>query len=270
MSNRKKCFLKYVCFPMLFLFGCSTSYHEQVQKHSVEIKSLEKRTDDLSGKINLVVNDANILHNEMEEAKTSNIISRKKIDGLEASIRDLNERITSLSTSAKTPDIVPSAEKEIPVKMEESAADSSRSSGTQETEVQHRENAESPLTVAKGFWDAMNAKDIQSVMSHTTKESGDKLRIKDNDAITDGKITFGEVMVEDTKAIIKTATQPYRGTTTSEAQMQTILVKEDGQWKVDVDQTMASVPGGAMGASVQDVGQTAEEGLKKGTGEMKK
>lgn len=77
-------------------------------------------------------------------------------------------------------------------------------------------------------------------------------------------------MVEDTKAIIKTATQPYRGTTTSEAQMQTILVKEDGQWKVDVDQTMASVPGGAMGASVQDVGQTAEEGLKKGTGEMKK
>ena len=49
-----------------------------------------------------------------------------------------------------------------------------------------------------------------------------------------------------------------------EVQMQTILIKEDGQWKVDADQTMMSMFGGAMGEMMKGLSKALEEGFKKG------
>ena len=64
--------------------------------------------------------------------------------------------------------------------------------------------------------------------------------------------------------------QTNEGTTEFQVQMQTILVKEDGQWKVDADQTMMSMFGGAMGEMMKGLGKTLEEGFKKGFEEMGK
>jgi len=252
---------------MALLFGCSTAPQK---KHQADSRLLEKRIDDLAGKVNLVVTDANVLHNEMEETKTSNAIIQQKISGIEATVRDLNERITNLSTPAKIPDIAPPSAVETPVAPGVSVTDSSKPSDTPESEVQHKEDTEGQLGVAKGFWDAMTAKDIQAAKSYVTKESGDKLSITDTDATASNTMTFGEVTTEDNKATIETAMQTHYGTTTSEAQMQTILVKEDGQWKVDIDQTMSSMHGGAIGEATKDVGKAMEEGLKKGAEEMEK
>jgi len=64
--------------------------------------------------------------------------------------------------------------------------------------------------------------------------------------------------------------QTNEGTTEFQVQMQTILVKKDGQWKVDADQTMMSMLGGAMGEMMKGLGKTLEEGFKKGFEEMGK
>ncbi|KAB2834497.1 MAG: nuclear transport factor 2 family protein [Candidatus Brocadia sp.] len=269
MSHKRDCLLKCVCFAMLFLFGCSTSFDKKAHnEHRVKSRLLEKKIVDLAGKINLVVTDANVLHNEMEETKTSNTIIQQKISGLEATVRNLNERITTLSTPAKIPDIASPSAEAAPVTHDISVSDSSKPSDTPESGIQQGEDTESRLAVAKGFWDAMNAKDIQSAKRYVTKESGDKLLITDTDASS--KVTFGEVKTEDNKTIIETAMQTYRGTTTSEAKMQTILVEEDGQWKVDAGQTMVSMVGGAIGEKTQGIGRTMEQGLKKGAEEMGK
>ena len=260
-----------MCFPMVFLVGCSTSSNQRVNRmDSVDNRLLEKRIDDLSGKINLIVNDANRLHNEMEEIKTSNKTIQQKIEGLEASISNLNEQILSLRTSAKTPDIAQPPAEETDVEPALPITDSSKPSEVPESDIQKTVNAEIPLAVAKGFWDAMNAKDIQAVRSYATKESEDKLQIKDSDATTNCKVAFGEVKMEDNKSSIETAMQTYNGTTESEVQMQTILVREDGQWKVDADQTMMSMFGGAMGEMIQGLGKAMGEGLKKGMEEIGK
>lgn len=130
--------------------------------------------------------------------------------------------------------------------------------------------ADSQLAVAKGFWDAMNAKDIQAVRLYATKESADKLQAKDTNAPANCKVTFGDIKIEDDKTTIETAMQANDGTTEFNVQMQTILVKEEGMWKVDAEQTMMSMFGGAMGEMMKGLGKALEEGFKKGFEEMGK
>lgn len=271
MSHKRNCLLKCVCFAMLFLFGCTTSFDKKAQnEHRVKSKLLEKKVDDLAGKLNLVVTDANVLHNEMEETKAYNTIIQQRISGLEATVRNLNERITILSTPAKIPEIVSTPSEAVPLTHNVSVSDSSKPPDTPESNAQLQEDTKGRLAIAKGFWDAMNAKDIQEAKRYATKESGDKLLTTDTDATASSKVTLGEVKTEDNRTTIETAMQTLRGTTTTEAQMQTILVEEDGQWKVDAGQTMMSMVDGAMGEMTQDVGKTLEQGLGKGAEKMGK
>src|SRR3990172_5985918 len=262
---------EFMCLPMLFLVGCSASLDHRVNRvESVDIKQYEKRIDDLSNKITLIVNDTNRFHNEMGEAKTFNKTFQQKMEGLEVTVSNLNERISSLNTSAKTPEVVQPSDEDIEVKPQLSIINTSKSSEVPESDIQKTIIAGSPLAIAKGFWDAMNAKDIQAVRSYVTKESRDKLQIKDNDAATNCKVTFGEIRIEDNKTSIETTMQTHNETTEFEVQMQTILVKEDGQWKVDADKTMMSMFGGAVGEMVKGLGKTVGEGIKKGIKEIEK
>ena len=133
------------------------------------------------GTITLIVNDTNRLHNKLEEVKTSNKTIQQKIEGLEATVRNLDERIVSLSTSAKTLEIVQPSVKETEIKPQLPLIDTSKPSERPEPDIQKTVNVEDQLAVAKGFWDAMNAKDVQAARSFVTKGSADKLHIKEED-----------------------------------------------------------------------------------------
>ena len=92
---------------MLFLFGCAATMEQRVDRmDSVDSRLLEKRIDDLSGTITLVVNDGNRLHNEFEELQSFNKTFQQKFEQLEATVKNLNEQIVSLNTSAKTQETV--------------------------------------------------------------------------------------------------------------------------------------------------------------------
>ena len=266
-----KYIIKYVWLPILILSGCTASLQQRADKtDNADSKRLEKRIDDLSSTITLIVNDTNRLHNKMEEVNTSDKAIQQKMEGLEVTVRNLDERISSLSTSAKTLEIVQQPAGEIEVKPPLPVTDTSKPSEKPAPDIQKPVNADSQMAVAKGFWDAMNAKDIQSVRLYVTKESADKLQIKDKDDTANCKVTFGNIKIEDDKTIIDTNMQANDGTTEFNVQMQTILVKEEGQWKVDADQTMMSMFGGAMGEMMKGLGQSLEEGFKKGFEEMGK
>lgn len=261
-----KLFVKFMCFPLLFLFGCAATTEQRVGRtEGVDSRLLEKRIDDLSSTIRIIVNDTNRLHNKMEEVKTSNKIIQQKVEGLEATITNLNEQIASLHTSAKTLKIVQPPAEKTDVEPQLPLTDSSKPS-----DIQKPVNADSQLAVAKGFWDAMNAKDIQAVKSYVTKESAGKLHIKEEDTTSSCKVDFGDIKIEDNKTTIETTMQTYDGATEFQVQMQTMLVKEEGQWKVDAEQTMMSMFGGAMGEMMKGLGNVLEEGFKKGFEEMGK
>ena len=271
LENMNKLFVKFLCFPLLFLFGCATTMDQRVDRtDNVDNRRLEKRIDDLSGTITLIVKDTNRLHNKMEEVKTSNKTIQQKVEGLEATIRNLNEQIASLQTSAKTLKIAQPPAEITDVEPQLPLTDSSKPSGKPASDIQKPVNADSQMAVAMGFWDAMNAKDIQAARSFVTKGSADKLQIKDKDTTASCKATFGDIKIEDDKTTIDTTMQTSDGTTEFQVQMQTILTKEEGQWKVDAEQTMMSMFGGAMGEMMKGLGKALEEGFKKGFEEMGK
>ena len=266
-----KLFVKFLCFPLLFLFGCAATTEQRVDRvESIDSRMLEKRIDDLSGTITLIVNDTNRLHNKLEEVKTSNKTIQQKIEGLEVTVRNLNEQIVSRNTSAKTPEIAQSPAEKADVNSQLPVTDSNKPSDNPASDIQKTVNAESQLAVAKGFWDAMNAKDVQAARSFVTKESADKLHIKEEDTTASCKVDFGNIKIEDNKTTIETTMQTNDGTTEFQVQMQTILVKEEGQWKVDAEQTMMSMFGGAMGEMMKGLGKALEEGFKKGFEDMGK
>lgn len=195
MFNRYTYLLAYLCIPMLFLFGCSTSFNKKVNKKP-DIRLLEKRIDDLSGKISLIIYDTNVLHNEMDEIKTANKTIQEKIEGLEVTVSVLNEQVSSLHTPARAPDIAQPSAEETDIKQQIPISDSSKTSAKPESDVQKTEN--------------------------------------------------------------------------TEAQMQTITVKEDGQRETDAVQAMTSMPGASMGEMTQSTGKVIEEGIEQGAEEMRK
>ncbi len=266
LENMNRFLLKCMCFPLLFLFGCAATLEQRVDRtEGADSSRLEKRIDDLSSTIRIIVNDTNRLHNKMEEVKSSNKTIQQKVEGLEATVRNLNEQIASLHTSAKTLKIAQPPAEITDVKPQSPLSDSSKP-----PDIQKPVTAGSQLAVAKGFWDAMNAKDIQAARSFVTKGSADKLHIKEEDTTVNCKVDFGDIKIEDNKTTIDTTMQTNDGSTEFQVQMQTILLKEEGQWKVDAEQTMMSMFGGAMGEMMKGLGKALEEGFKKGFEEMGK
>ncbi len=111
MKKNEKNFVSYYLtflLPVLF-FGCSISSSERLRDTDcrvVEIskttQTLEKRLDDLSRSISLIVNDGNGLHNDMGNIKSCNNDILQKIKEIETIIKNLDEHVCGLEANYKT------------------------------------------------------------------------------------------------------------------------------------------------------------------------
>ncbi len=133
------------------------------------------------------------------------------------------------------------------------------------------------VTVAKNFWKAMEDRDIEKARSYATKATASSLNINESDEDQDVEIIFGEVTKEDGKTLVVTTMRTTQDEKTIDIPMKTVLVKEEGEWRVDVDQTMMSLFGGAMGAMMEtmkegfeDMGKAMAEEMQAGFEEMSK
>src|SRR3989338_1293885 len=94
--------------PIVF-FGCSATSSERlkdtdrrVAEISKTTQTLEKRLDDLSRFISIIVNDGNGLHNEMDDIKSHNNYIQQKIKEIETVIKNLDEHICGFEANYKT------------------------------------------------------------------------------------------------------------------------------------------------------------------------
>ena len=133
------------------------------------------------------------------------------------------------------------------------------------------------VTVAKNFWKAMEDRDIEKARSYATKATANSLNINESEEDQDVEIIFGEVTKEDGKTLVVTTMRTTQDEKTMDIPMKTVLVKEEGEWRVDVDQTMMSLFGGAMGAMMEtmkegfeDMGKAMADEMKAGFEEMSK
>lgn len=134
-------------------------------------------------------------------------------------------------------------------------------------------------TVAQSFWSAMEAKDIDKARSLATKDSRESLSIDENADEQEVEVVFGEVTVEsDHTAVATTLTSVAGDGTKMSIPLTTIVVQEEGEWRVDASRTMMSMFGGAfegmmeemtgaMQESMQELGETMVETMEEGVGE---
>jgi hypothetical protein len=127
-----------------------------------------------------------------------------------------------------------------------------------------------PRAVAKRFWTAYQFGDQKDLASLTTQASQDAVRYLGTDKdVEKSEVVLGEATLEETgdRAVVPTTLKnPDR----PDLAMQTILLREDGKWKVAIHETHASAIGGAfrglgaafmqaMGETAKSLGRTAEE-----------
>ena len=123
-------------------------------------------------------------------------------------------------------------------------------------------SANQPLKVAQDFWSAMEERDIEKARSFATEATAASVTINDEAEDQEVEINFGEVTFEDDQAVVLTSIMSKGDDSEMEVDMQTVLVKEHGTWKVDVDKTFMSMFGGAMGAMMDEMGKAMQKGME--------
>ncbi|MDR4507704.1 MAG: hypothetical protein MRJ65_05615 [Candidatus Brocadiaceae bacterium] len=98
-------YTKHLWLPVLFTLSCSASSHReeanlnlQTFDYSEKIQTLEKKLDDLSRTIFLLVNDGNRIHNKIDKVNTSQKDVLQKTESLEISLKNAQNGIGSLRT----------------------------------------------------------------------------------------------------------------------------------------------------------------------------
>ena len=126
------------------------------------------------------------------------------------------------------------------------------------------------VTVAEDFWNALQDRDLERARSHATKETAGSLTLNENAEDQEVDIAFGEVVEEDGYTKIETTIQTTTEESETSVALLTVLIREEGEWKVDVNQTMMSMFGEAMEEMVKGMTKTMEELGKTMTEEMQK
>lgn len=121
--------------------------------------------------------------------------------------------------------------------------------------------ASHPKTVADQFWDATKSGDPEEIKPFVTQASLQHELMKEKSNRTTGDYTLGEVAINGARATIPTNLKDGQ----MNIELQTVLVKERGDWKVDVEQTMMTMFGGTMGEmmkGLENLGKQLGQGLK--------
>lgn len=129
-------------------------------------------------------------------------------------------------------------------------------------------SANDPRSVAEGFWQAMMERDIEKARGYTTAESGKTLKLRDNGE-GDVNVAVGEMTEKESEVTFATTMTSTVDGQEQKIPLETILVREDGTWKVDANRTMFSIFGGAVGQMMgamkkgfQDMGRAMQRGLE--------
>ena len=121
---------------------------------------------------------------------------------------------------------------------------------------------DSPMDVAEGFWIAMADRDLETARSFVTKETANSMTLNNNAGNGDFTVKFGDVTEEVSYTAVETIMLPSDGEVEMEISLRTIVVEEEGKWKVDANRTMMSMFGGAMGEMMQQLGEVMKDGME--------
>lgn len=129
-----------------------------------------------------------------------------------------------------------------------------------------------PQEVAQCFWDAMKVQDIENGRKYATISTR-TLIDPSHEQFKGAVVTFGKIIIDgDLTTIDTTVRLPEHGTETS-LPLQTILKKEDGEWRVDYAETKETIQEddsfSEIAKNLQELGGKLSERMDEALGEIK-
>jgi len=124
--------------------------------------------------------------------------------------------------------------------------------------------------VAQAFWDATVAGDAELAQTFVSAGSMFQPNKSKGDS-PPGDVKLGAVDVDGDDAAVETVVTKLDAESPMNMEFETILVREEGSWKIDMDKTTGSMMQGAfaamaeaMGSAMQGMAEGMAEGMKEG------
>lgn len=123
--------------------------------------------------------------------------------------------------------------------------------------------SESPADISKQFWDAVQARDMESAKLVATWDTVAYLKFLNTDKLHPERFELGEQMVGDTRAEVATILYTSKlGKSGIKLPGVTVLVKTDKGWLVNVKKSMASVVKHSANNVFDQLNGLMQEGIK--------
>ncbi len=124
--------------------------------------------------------------------------------------------------------------------------------------------ADGPHGVAEAFWTASRDGDMELAKSYIAEGGNATIKDADESGSSIGEFSLGETTIDGKQATVETTIETT-GERAMELAFNTVLVQQDGGWKVDLDQTtdemMKSLFGTTMGGLVEKMGQAMGDAM---------
>lgn len=122
-------------------------------------------------------------------------------------------------------------------------------------------SAEEAKAVTEAFWDAGKAGDSELAMSYVSRSSMATVNADDGDP-TERDFTLGAVAVDGDNATVETTLSDWGDDGPTTVSFETHVIREGGEWKIDLDRTMGSMMGAVLGASVGAMAEAMGEAMQ--------
>lgn len=124
------------------------------------------------------------------------------------------------------------------------------------------------LDTTQGFWDASRDGDITMAQSYVAEGALASIEPRDDGKPPFDEYRLGDVEVSGNQATVETHVTGVNGSAAVEADFQTVLVKENGIWWIDLDRTTGGILESIMGETMAAMGEAMEEAMGEAMQEM--
>lgn len=118
-----------------------------------------------------------------------------------------------------------------------------------------------PEDVAFDFWDAAREGDRERVESLALDPRDSRLDFEDEDSRIES-FEIGEAEIDGDVARVDTRLTGSNGDVELDLEFETVLVRREGEWWVDLDETGERLVVAVIGASMEGLGEAIGEGMK--------
>lgn len=130
----------------------------------------------------------------------------------------------------------------------------------------------SPQEVAQCFWDAMKVQDIENSRKYSTTSTRTLIDAS-SEQFKDSVVTFGKIVIDGDLTTIDTTVRTQKHGTETSIPFQTILIHENGEWRVDYAQTKETIKAedsfSGITKNVQEFGEKLSKRMDEALEEIK-